>query len=213
MTHRVKPGQTILFHTRDAADVLGTIAAQPADTEESEVLRASILDKSRFISRSLNFTHLFAGPVHIESAEPGDVLKVTIISIDPGEYGYTFGSGGFDRYLMAGQFLAIWRLNKEFAVSDDIPGVRIPNASYQVSCRRYPDPTNCKRYCNANSSSPMQAGKSCYRFPTKQRRRQSVTLKGLPPTNASAPLRLANTAEIWTFVIYSLVHRSIYRIL
>ena len=130
MTHRVKPGQTILFHTRDAVDVLGTIAAQRGDTEESEVLRASILDKSRFIDMNSNFAHPMAGPVYIEGAEPGDVLKVTIISIDPGEYGYTFGSGGFIRDLMEGQFFAIWRLNKEFAVSDDIPNVRIPNASF-----------------------------------------------------------------------------------
>ena len=79
---------------------------------------------------------------HIEGAEPGDVLKVTIISIDPGEYGYTFGSGGFIRDLMEGQFLAIWRLNKEFAVSDDLRGVRIPNGSFPgiVSTLPGPDP-------------------------------------------------------------------------
>ena len=140
MTHRVKPGQTILFHTRDAVDVLGTIAAQRGDTEESEVLRASILDKSRFIDMNSNFAHPMAGPVYIEGAEPGDVLKVTIISIDPGEYGYTFGSGGFIRDLMEGQFLAIWRLNKEFAVSDDIPGVRIPNASFPGIVSTLPGP-------------------------------------------------------------------------
>ena len=63
MTHRVKPGQTILFHTRDAVDVLGTIAAQRGDTEESEVLRASILDKSRFCDMDSNFAHPMAGPV------------------------------------------------------------------------------------------------------------------------------------------------------
>ncbi|MDA9367514.1 acetamidase/formamidase family protein [bacterium] len=140
MTYRVKPGQTILFHTRDAVDVLGTIAAQRGDTEESEVLRASILDKSRFIDMNSNFAHPMAGPVYIEDAEPGDVLKVTIISIDPGEYGYTFGSGGFIRDLMEGQFLAIWRLNKEFAVSDDIPNVRIPNASFPGIVSTLPGP-------------------------------------------------------------------------
>ena len=141
MTHRVKPGQTILFHTRDAVDVLGTIAAQRGDTEESEVLRASILDKSRFYDMDSNFAHPMAGPVYIEGAEPGDVLKVTIISIDPGEYGYTFGSGGFIRDLMEGQFLAIWRLNNEFAVSDDLRGVRIPNGSFPGIISTLPGPT------------------------------------------------------------------------
>lgn len=74
MTHRVKPGQTILFHTRDAVDFLGTIAAQRADTEESEVLRASILDKSPFMGMNSNFAYPMAGPVHIGDAEPGNVL-------------------------------------------------------------------------------------------------------------------------------------------
>ena len=74
MTYRVKPGQTILFHTRDAVDVLGTIAAQRGDTEESEVLRASILDKSPFMGMNSNFAYPMAGPVHIGDAEPGNVL-------------------------------------------------------------------------------------------------------------------------------------------
>ena len=74
MTHRVKTGQTILFHTRDAVDVLGTIATQRAEIEESEVLHGSILDKSRFMGMNSNFAHPMAGPVHIGGAEPGDVL-------------------------------------------------------------------------------------------------------------------------------------------
>ena len=140
MMHRVKPGQTILFHTRDAADVLGTVAAQRADTDEGRALRAGIVDKSRFMGMSHSAAHPMAGPLHIEGAMPGDVLKVTIISIDPGEYGWTFGSGGFIRDLMEGQFLAIWRLNKEFAESDDIPGVRIPNGSFPGVVSTLPGP-------------------------------------------------------------------------
>ena len=142
MTHRVNPGQAILFHTRDAVDVLGTVAAQRAVTEEGKLLRSGILDKSRFMGMSSNFAHPMAGPVHIEGAKPGDVLKVTIISIDPGEYGYTFGSGGFIRDLMEGQFLAIWRLNNEFAVSDDLRGVRIPNGSFPGIISTLPGPTH-----------------------------------------------------------------------
>ena len=32
--------------------------------------------------------------------------------------------------MVEGDFLTVWRLNNEFAESDDIPGVRIPNASF-----------------------------------------------------------------------------------
>lgn len=175
MTHRVKTRQTILFHTRDAVDVLGTIAAQRGDTEESEVLRASILDKSRFIDMNSNFAHPMAGPVYIEGAEPGDVLKVTIISIDPGEYGYTFGSGGFIRDLMEGQFLAIWRLNKEFAVSDDIPNVRIPNASFPGIVSTLPGRPI------ANDTAPRTAARRCGRTSYVTGFQQSDALDNLRP--------------------------------
>jgi formamidase len=144
MTHRVNPGQTILFHTRDAADVLGTVAAQRADTDEGQALRAGIVDKSRFLGMSHSAAHPMAGPLYIEGAMPGDVLKVTIISIDPGEFGWTFGSGGFIRDLMEGQFLAVWRLNKEFAESDDIPGIRIPNGSFPGVVSTLPGPNQLR---------------------------------------------------------------------
>jgi len=117
MTHRASPGQTILFRTRDANDVLGTIAAQDAEPKTLE--------------RNFGAVHPMAGPVYIEGASPGDVLKVTIQNIDPGKYGFTRGGGGgFVPDLVGGELLAIWRLNRDFAETDDIPGVKIPNASF-----------------------------------------------------------------------------------
>jgi len=117
MTHTANPGQTILFRTRDANDVLGVIADQD---EEPETL-----------DRDFGSVHPMAGPVYIVGASEGDTLKVNILSIDPGKFGFTRGgSGGFIPDLVEGDFLTIWRLNSEFAESDDIPGVRIPNASF-----------------------------------------------------------------------------------
>jgi len=117
MTHTANPGQTILFRTRDANDVLGVIEDQD---EEPETL-----------DRDFGSVHPMAGPVYIVGASEGDTLKVNILSIDPGKFGFTRGgSGGFIPDLVEGDFLTIWRLNSEFAESDDIPGVRIPNASF-----------------------------------------------------------------------------------
>ena len=117
MVARAAPGQTILFRTRDARDVLGTVAAQ---SEEPETL-----------ARDFGRVHPITGPVHIIGAEAGDVLKVTINNIDPGSFAYTTGgSSGFIPDLVDGQELVIWRLNREYAETDDIPGVRIPNASF-----------------------------------------------------------------------------------
>lgn len=117
INYRAKPGQTILFRARDANDVLGAIEVQDVEPED--------------LKRNFGAVHPMSGPVYIEGADSGDVLKVTILNIDPGKYGFTRGgSGGFVPDLVGGEFLAVWRLNREFAESDDIPGVRIPNASF-----------------------------------------------------------------------------------
>ena len=117
INYRANPGQTILFRARDANDVLGAIEVQETEPETLE--------------RNFGAVHPMSGPVYIEGADSGDVLKVTILNIDPGKYGFTRGgSGGFVPDLVGGEFLAVWRLNREFAESDDIPGIRIPNASF-----------------------------------------------------------------------------------
>ena len=69
--------------------------------------------------------------MHIEGAEPGDVLAVTLLDIAPGPFGYTSVSPiGFVSDHVSGAFRALWRLTRTEAVSDDIPGVRVPNASF-----------------------------------------------------------------------------------
>jgi len=117
MAARAKPGQTILFRARDARDVLGAAAAQ---TTEPDTL-----------TNEFGRVHPITGPVYIEGAVSGDVLKVTLNNIDPGSYAYTSGgSSGFIPDLVGGQSLVIWRLNRDYAESDDLPGIRIPNGSF-----------------------------------------------------------------------------------
>ena len=76
--------------------------------------------------------HPMVGPVHIEGARAGDVLAVTIEEIKPGPVGWTsasaFGFAG-DKVGSESRFI-LWRLNDQYAESDAIPGVRIPNASF-----------------------------------------------------------------------------------
>ena len=73
----------------------------------------------------LNLVHLLTGPVHIEGAARGDVLAVTLIDIEPDEYGYTVIVPGFgflrDRFTEP--FIANWKLDRVEAVSDQIPGL------------------------------------------------------------------------------------------
>ena len=118
MAARAKPGERILMIGRDAGDM-------HIDPDEF----ASGNSSPRL---SFGVVHPLTGPVHIEGAETGDVLAVKIEKIDPGPVGWTsasaFGFAGAaieseDRFI-------VWRLNDEYAVSDDLPGVRIPNASF-----------------------------------------------------------------------------------
>ena len=131
MAARVQPGQTILFRTRDARDVLGAVAAQTTEPDS--------------LSREFGRVHPITGPVYVEGAVAGDVLKVTINNIDPGFYAYTSGgSSGFIPDLVEGQSLVIWRLNRDYAESDDLPGIRIPNASFPGIVTTLPGPNQLR---------------------------------------------------------------------
>ena len=117
MAARAEPGQTILFKARNASDF--------------DLDPASTYDDPRTGDPQIGTVHPLTGPVHIEGAEPGDVLAVTLLDIAPGPLAYTvITPGGFVSDHITGSFRALWRLNRTEAVSDDIPGVRVPNASF-----------------------------------------------------------------------------------
>ncbi len=117
MAARARPGQTIVFKARNASD----FQLDPAST----------YDDPRASDAQIGTVHPLTGPVHIEGAEPGDVLAVTLLDIAPGPFGYTSVSPiGFVSDHVTGAFRALWRLDRTVAVSDDVPGVRVPNASF-----------------------------------------------------------------------------------
>jgi formamidase len=116
MTARAKPGQRILLRTRNASDFNLDPAAPP---------------DPRLGDAQFGTVHPMTGPIHIEGAEAGDVLAVTLLNIDPGPFGYTLiTGGGFVTDVIEGPNRVLWRLDRDSAVTDDIPGVRIPNGSF-----------------------------------------------------------------------------------
>lgn len=118
MAARAKPGERITMIGRDAGDM-------HLDPDEYSVAESSPRD-------GFGVVHPMVGPVYIEGAAPGDVLAVTIENIKPGPVGWTsaseFGFAG-DAVGSESRFI-LWRLNEEYAESDAIPGVRIPNGSF-----------------------------------------------------------------------------------
>ncbi len=118
MVAKADPGERIVFLGRDAFDLT--------------------LDPDKFSSAKTNpregigIVHALTGPVHVNGAKAGDVLAVTIEAMEPDNVGWTeagpFGFAG-DQFGTDGRFI-VWRINGDYAVSDALPGVRIPNASF-----------------------------------------------------------------------------------
>ena len=116
---RAKPGDMIVFHTRDALD--------------SDLNLGSNADDLAAID--LNLVHPMTGPVHIEGAKRGDVLAVTLVDIQPDEYGYTVIVPGFGflRDIYTKPHLVNWKLTRTHAVSEQMPGVKVPYEAFMGS--------------------------------------------------------------------------------
>lgn len=112
----VEPGQVVGLETRDAFDGFVT----PATTAED--LR----------NANLGVVHPLTGPVYVKGAEPGDVLEVTLVAVDPQPFGFTVQVPGFGflRDVFTEPYIVRWTIADGFATSDDLPGVRIPGAPF-----------------------------------------------------------------------------------
>src|SRR5262249_12998726 len=77
-------------------------------------------------------THPLTGPVAIEGAEPGDVLEVEIVEIEPDSWGFTLVIPGFGFLsdVFTDPYLVIWELDGERARTDVLPGVAVPAAKH-----------------------------------------------------------------------------------
>lgn len=116
---RANPGDTIIYHTRDALDSDLTLDSNADDLAAVD----------------LNLVHPMTGPVYIEGAKRGDVLAVTLVDIEPDEYGYTVIVPGFGflRDIYTKPHLVNWKLSRTHAVSDQMPGVKVPYEAFMGS--------------------------------------------------------------------------------
>ena len=109
----VEVGDVVTLETRDAFDGQLTRASTPED-----------------MALDLGPVHPITGPVYVKGAEPGDLLDVKLLAIDPdpfGAWGYTVEVPGFgflaDSFEQA--WIAHWDLSPDYAESPQIPGVRL----------------------------------------------------------------------------------------
>ncbi len=126
---RVKPGETIEFHTQDASG--GQLNAK------STLGDLAALDFGK--------VNPVTGPVYVDGAEPGDAIKVTLLEFGPSGWGWTANIPGFG--LLADQFkdpaLHIWKYDA-ISMTPALygPGGRVP----------------LKPFCGTIGLAPAEAG-------------------------------------------------------
>lgn len=112
----VTPGEVVVLRTREGSDA--QIGPEGGD----------------FTAIDTDVIHTLTGPLYVEGAEPGDLLRVEVVSIEPDHTGITAvwpGSGfgmlpdDFDEPL-----LVHWRISEGVARSPDLPGVTIKGAPF-----------------------------------------------------------------------------------
>jgi formamidase len=109
-------GEPVAFDTRDGIDAQIVPGSGDGDV--------ALIDPSR--------PHPMAGPVFVEGAEPGDLLEVETISIEPGRHGFTVvrPGGGLLGAEIDRPLVVHWEIADGLAHSGQLPGVAIPGAPF-----------------------------------------------------------------------------------
>ncbi|MGB3642980.1 MAG: acetamidase/formamidase family protein [Mesorhizobium sp.] len=140
---RCRPGDTLIIDTRDALD--GQVTPETTVGDLARVEEGVI--------------HPMTGPIYIEGAEPGDVLEVHIVDIEPAPFGYTTQSPGFGflRDQFPDAFLVKWRLQDGFATSEQLPGIRLPADPFMGIVGVAPDQVLLER-AHAREAAALERG-------------------------------------------------------
>lgn len=112
----VEPGEEVVLQTRNAFDGEVTTATRPEDLNNV----------------NLGVVHPLTGPVYVQGAQPGDLLEVNILEIEPASWGFTtiIPGFGFLRDLFLDPYIVHWNIRDGFAESPQLPGVRVPGAPF-----------------------------------------------------------------------------------
>ena len=110
------PGEEVVLQTRNAFDGEVTPSSRAGDLS----------------NLNLNVVHPLTGPVFVNGAEPGDLLEVNILQIEPAAWGFTtiIPGFGFLRDVFLEPYIVHWIIEDGYAESPDLPGVRIPGAPF-----------------------------------------------------------------------------------
>ena len=113
---RCQPGDEVVLDTRDTFDGGFDRNSTAKDVEQA----------------NFGLVHPLTGPVSVAGAEPGDLLVAEILEVVPQPFGFTAQVPGFGflRDDFPEPYLVRWELADGWAMSDDLPGVRIAGAPF-----------------------------------------------------------------------------------
>jgi formamidase len=97
---------------------------------------------------NLNLVHPLTGPLHVRGAKAGDVLAVTLLDIEPDDFGYTIVVPGFGflRDVFTEPFIVRWDLTRRGATSRDMPGVKIRFDGFMGTIGVAPGPSETEKF-------------------------------------------------------------------
>ena len=112
----VAPGEEVVLQTRNAIDGGVVPTSRPEDLRNI----------------NLGLVHPLTGPVYVQGAEPGDLLEVSILNIEPASWGFTtvIPGFGFLRDVFLDPYVVHWSIQDGYAESPQLPGVRVPGAPF-----------------------------------------------------------------------------------
>lgn len=109
-------GEEVVLQTRDSLDGQFNMATTEADLA---TLNAGPI-------------HPLTGPVLIKGTKSGDLLEIEFLDIRPEPFAFTciLPGMGFLSDLFANPFIVKWKIENNYATSGQLPGVRVPGASF-----------------------------------------------------------------------------------
>jgi formamidase len=171
------PEEEVVLETRDASD--GQI--KPGMT----VADLGALDAK--------VAHPLTGPVYVKGASPGDLLEIEYLDIAPQPHGWTRNrpGAGFLRDVFLEPYLVHWQMAGGWAVSPQLPGVRIPDGSFMGTAGLAPSHAQLQAWASREADLVRRGGIA---FPPDPRTR-SRPLSQLP-ARGCALSRRGRTAAI-----------------
>ncbi|HWM42216.1 MAG TPA: acetamidase/formamidase family protein [Burkholderiales bacterium] len=126
------PGDVVVFGTRDAFDHSLDRNSTAADV----------------VALNLNLVHPLTGPLYVRGAKAGDVLAVTLLDIEPDDFGYTIVVPGFGflRDVFTEPFIVRWDLTRRGATSRDMRGVKVRFDGFMGTIGVAPGPKETERF-------------------------------------------------------------------